>query len=162
MKKIILIILLVLVGSSLTACAGFVSANDASFLEEINGLKNSHPECFGLDVTNGLNVLVFDNNGQWNIRLVSGNKEHYSLKEAVESTRVLPLTLKESKTIIRNYGLPDEKVFLHPYQEEASSYYMMIDESLKTRISDAFENKYQVFDEFKSEFDPSIDSTPNQ
>ena len=165
MKRIILFVLLVLVGSSLTACSVSGDAKqpdtDAAFLEEINELKESHPECFGLDVTNGLNVLVFDNYGQWSIRIVSGSKDHYSLKECVESTLILPLTLNEAKTVLKDYGLPDEKVVLRPYQEE-SSFYMKIDESLKNRIRDAFENKYIVSDEFKKVFDPDIDSVPNQ
>ena len=160
MKKLVTIFLLLFCGFSIAACSNSKDIAQAEkrtlAQEELQSLRDSHPEFFGLDTTDGLNVLVFDNAGLWVIRFVPGSKDHYALKEVVESTLVLPLTLDEAKSLLVYYDLPDDKVVLHPYQDEYS-YLMKIDDSLIQRISDAFDHRYLVGEEFKKFYDPTID-----
>ena len=164
MKKLVTILLLLCCGFSIAACNNSedIARTEKRTLaqEEVQSLKEVHPEFFGLDTTNGLNVLVFDNAGQWVIRFVPGSKNHYALKEVVEATLVLPLTLDEAKSLLVYYDLPDDKVVLRPYQDEYS-YLMKIDDSLIQRISDAFDHRYLVGEEFKKYYDPAIDTISN-
>ena len=60
------------------ACTG--SKKETLSPEEVQQLQEAHPQFFGLDMSDGLNILVF-NGGKsgvdWTVRLVPGNKDHY-------------------------------------------------------------------------------------
>ena len=113
--------------------------------KEAQSLKNSHPDCFGLDVAEGLNVLVFENrSGEFAIRLASGSIVNWTSEEALKATSHKALTVEECKIMLIFYGLPDDKIQLRPYQDPLSSYLMTIDDSLVNRIAGAFDNRYKV------------------
>lgn len=145
--------------ADVTTDIGTVSQTSVKEEKMIDDLKASHPECFGIDVSEGLNVLVFENMmREYEIRLEPGNKDHYAWSEATKVTDYAALTLEEAKTILDYYGLPDDKITLRPFQD-MSSYLMTVDDALFTRIANAFDNRYQVGGQFFEEYDPEIDGT---
>ena len=128
--------------------------------EELEHLKAVYPEYFDLDTSKGINVLVCDDlNGEWIIRLVSGEKECFSLTESVWITRHQHiLTLEEAKKILLYYNLPDEEVFLRPYNDFFSPYgWQTFDDEFASRIASAFDHRYQVGSEFLQQYDPETD-----
>ena len=144
------------------ACTG--SKKETLSPEEVQQLQEAHPQFFGLDTSDGLNVLVF-NGGKsgvdWTVRLVPGNKDHYALSEGVESTTYLPLTVDEAKKVLIYYGLQDEKITLRPYDDLMASSYtlsmLMEDGNYLTEMAEAFDNRYRVGEVFKCVYDPEID-----
>lgn len=134
--------------------------------EEIGQLEEAHPQFFGLDTAEGLNVLVYGGGkaGDWAVRLVPGSKDHYGLTESIEVSTYLPLTLDEAKTLLIYYGLPDEQVILRPYDDPMASGYtlsmLMEDESYLTQMAEAFDDRYSVGEIFEAVYDPETDKLP--
>ena len=156
MNRVILVLLCTFLAFSITACAeeGTTPISSEEEIEseimtldpkEAQLLKKAHPDCFGLDTREGLNVLVFEKrSGKFEIRLAPGNKTHWTFEEATRATFYSALTLEECKKMLQFYHLPDDKVYLRPYQDPLSSYLMTIDEALEKRIAGTFDNRYKV------------------
>lgn len=162
MKKLICVFMVVILVFSVVLYAKH--KQDTLFAEEIQKLQEEHPQYFGLDTSEGLNVLVYgdDKIDFWSIRLVPGNKDYYSIYEdALASKTYGPLSLEEAKMILTYYDLPDETVILHPYDcWSISSYklaHLLEDETYLTRMAEAFDNRYQVGEEFPVIYIPEID-----
>lgn len=165
MKKITCVFIVVVLILSVMLYAKH--RKDALFAEEIQALQERYPQYFCLDTEEGLNVLVYgdDKINFWSIRLVSGNKDYYSIYEdTVAGKTYEPLSLENAKMILEYYGLPDEMVILHPYDNWVISSYklshLLEDETYLTRMAEAFDNRYQVGEEFPVIYVPEIDGLP--
>lgn len=118
--------------------------------EEVKSLEAAHPDAFGLDVTKGLKVLAFgDNEGYFRFRLISGALDHYPAEIYAPASRYKALTAEEVQKMVLFYGLPDEKVTLHPWQNPLSSYLMRIDEELLQDLREVFDNRFELGQEIK-------------
>ena len=165
MKKTILVFLILSFVILAISCAN--AKKETISPEEAKQLREAHPQFFDLDTSEGLNVLVY-NGGKsgvdWNVRLVPGNKDHYSLAEGIQSTTYLPLTVAEAKKVLLYYGLPDDKITLRPYDDPMASAYtlamLMEDQNYLTQMAEAFDNRYRVGEIFQSVYDPEIDKLP--
>ena len=151
----------------LSAVVGGVILHRVSvFREEIRRLQEEYPLYFQLDTSEGINVLVYgdDKIDFWSVRLVSGNKDQFSIYEDTRySYDNPPLTLEDAKTILDWYDLPDEAVILHPYDNwQVSSFklsHLMEDPTYLPRMAEAFDNRYHVGEEFPVVYDPELDGT---
>ena len=122
---------------------------------EAKQLKSAHPDAFGLDTSEGLKVLAFgDNKGHFGFRIISGSLDYYPVSIAIPATVYPDLTVEETKKLLLFYGLPDEQVTLHPWQEGISSYLMKIDDKLLQDLSEAFDNRYEIGPEIKEDLSP--------
>ncbi len=118
-------------------------------------LRSKHPDAFDLDTSEGLKVLAFgDNMGSFRFRIISGNLDYYPIKTMAEASKYKALTVEEVKQVLLIYGLPDEKVTLHPWQEGLSSFRMTIDDKLLQDLSGAFDNRYEIGSEIKEDLSP--------
>ena len=119
---------------------------------EVSRLKNTHPDCFGLDTTEGLHVLAYEvRKGEFEFRLVSGNKDHFTWEEAMKSTYYRSLTLEELKKMLLFYHLPDEKIHLHPWRDPMCNYMVPIDDSYIRRLSEFIDNRFDVEEQWREE-----------
>ena len=118
--------------------------------EEVKSLEAAHPDAFGLDASKGLKVLAFgDNEGYFRFRLISGALDHYPAEIAAPASRYKALTAEEVQKMVLFYGLPDEKVTLHPWQDPLSSYLMRIDDALLQDLREVFDNRFELGQEIK-------------
>ena len=153
MKKVItavLTILLLLFSGCVTT--DVLPSKETAAPEELQRLREWHPECFELDTTEGINVLMFyDGTGNWQVLLVSGSKDHYSMEEAGTAMAwYIPLTVEETKTILLFYDLPDEQIILRPYDGWPSSYGSPRSSEDQRKMAGAFDNRYRVGDLFQT------------
>ena len=166
MKRIALVLLILSVAVSTISCGE--TKKETISPEEAKQLRETHPQFFDLDTSEGLNVLVY-NGGKsgvdWSVRLVPGNKDHYSLFEGIQATTYLPLTVAEAKKVLIYYGLPDNKIILRPYDDPMASSYtlakLMEDPAYLTQMAEAFDNRFRVGETFKSVYDPEFDNVKN-
>ena len=113
--------------------------------EEAKILQTAHPDAFGLDASQGLKVLAFgDNKGYFQFRIISGSMDSYPASISIPATRYRSLTVEEVKKVLVFYHLPDEKITLHPWQCNISSYRMTIDDELLEALEKAFDGRYEV------------------
>ena len=118
--------------------------------EEVKRLQAAHPDAFGLDVTKGLKVLAFgDNSGHFVFRLIPGELDYYPAEVYAPASKYKALTAEEVRKMVLFYGLPDEKVTLHPWQDPLSSYLMRIDEELLQDLREVFDNRFELGQEIK-------------
>jgi hypothetical protein len=118
--------------------------------EEVKSLEAAHPDAFGLDASKGLKVLAFgDNEGYFRFRLISGELDCYPAEVYVPASKYKALTAEEVRKMVLFYGLPDEKVTLHPWQDPLSSYFMRIDDALLQDLREAFDNRFELGQEIK-------------
>ena len=157
MKKIIAIVLMLLMASISLLFSGCVTTDvlpskETAAPEELQRLREWHPECFELDTTEGINVLMFyDGTGNWQVLLVSGSKDHFSMEEAGTAMEwYIPLTVEETKTILLFYDLPDEQIILRPYDGWPSSYGSPRSSEDQRKMAVAFDNRYRVGDLFQT------------
>ena len=167
MKKRICIIVAVILIIGLSVLLFAKHRQNVLFAEEIERLREAHPLYFELDTSEGINVLVYgdDKIDFWSIRLVSGNKDYFSIYEdAQNSVAYGPLSLEDAKLILEYYNLPDEMVILHPYDNWVISSFklshLLEDETYLPRMAEAFDNRYQVGEEFPVIYIPEIDGYP--
>ena len=166
-KRTYIFIVVILVVLIVSALLYVKHKNDMLFAEEIQKLQEKYPLYFCLDTSEGLNVLVYgdDKIDFWSIRLVSGNKDYYSIYEDVVAGKTYePLSLEDAKLILEYYDLPDEMVILHPYDNWLISSFklshLLEDETYLTRMAEAFDSRYQVGEEFPVIYVPEIDGYP--
>ena len=157
MKKIIAIVLMLLMASISLLFSGCVTTDvlpskETAAPKELQRLREWHPECFELDTTEGINVLMFyDGTGNWQVLLVSGSKDHFSMEEAGTAMEwYIPLTVEETKTILLFYDLPDEQIILRPYDGWPSSYGSPRSSEDQRKMAVAFDNRYRVGDLFQT------------
>lgn len=162
-KRTCIIIAVILVVLILSVVLFTKCRKDALFAEEIQKLREEHPQYFDLDTSEGLNVLVFRNgtNGVWIIRLVPGNKDYFSILEGVQFGLYDAMLVEEAKMVLQYYDLPDEMVILRPYDDPIVSSHtlamFMREENFLIEMAEAFDNRYQIGEIFELVYVPEID-----
>ena len=107
-KKILIIVLCLIMLFSLSAC------NDAA------SLKEKYPEYFGLSTFKGLEVYVWQMAPEsYSFGLMEGTNRWKTPEELMNLKGV---STEEMKGILSSYDIPDENVFIIPYQHPVSSY----------------------------------------
>ena len=163
LKKCICIIFAVILIIGLSAFLFAKHRQNVLFAEEIEKLREEHPQYFDLDTSEGLNVLMFraSPTSAWRVRLVPGSKDHYSIHEGIQASTYMSLDLEETKLMLRYYDLPDEMVILRPYDDPIVSGYtlemLMQEENFMPDLAEAFDHRYQIGEIFELIYVPEID-----
>ena len=121
--------------------------------EDARRLKKEHPECFGLDKTDGLTVLGIPKNptGNFSFYILSGNKKSFTQQETVEKSKQLPLDLADTKKMLTFYGLPESQIHLRVYIPVWSSAQNEITEVIRKNLGEEFDNRYKLEEDFKDQ-----------
>jgi len=88
----------------------------------IDDIQEKYPQYFGLDTSNGLDVIVWqmaENNYNFGL-LPHTYEERYWLSD--ELTELKSVRLDDMRAIIESYGIPQEKIYIVPWQNPLSSY----------------------------------------
>ena len=88
----------------------------------VSELQEKYPQYFGLDTSNGLDVIVWqmaENNYNFGL-LPHTDEERYWLSD--ELTELKSVRLDDMRAIIESYDIPREKIYIVPWQNPLSSY----------------------------------------
>ncbi len=92
-------------------------------------LQERFPEYFGLSAFKGLELYVWQMApGSWYCGLMEGTNR---LKTEEELRSLPPATVQEMRTILAAYDVPEEEIFVIPFNHPLSSYAYPIDEALE-------------------------------
>ncbi len=128
--------------SSVSAvCKGYGLA-DVTIYSEANRLKEKFPNYFGLDVSNGLSVYIWQEaEGAYSCGLLPGKNTDYT-KEELWELQKSPATLDEMKTIILGYlergTVLKSDITVNALVMPHSSYYYTVDDEYIRGLNDLF------------------------
>lgn len=122
-------------------CKGY-SLADVTIYSEANRLKEKFPNYFGLDVSNGLSVYIWQEaEGAYSCGLLPGKNTDYT-KEELWELQKSPATLDEIKTIILGYlergTVLKSDITVNALVMPHSSYYYTVDDEYIRGLNDLF------------------------
>ena len=110
-------------------------------------LRVSHPECFELDASNGLTVMVASfAKENYRCTLCAGYIDETSLTP-MEINQIynegiynegIAFNIETMKAILQTYHLPEEKIHIVPVQSVYSSYLYNIDDEYRAKLQEMF------------------------
>ncbi len=122
-------------------CKGY-SLADVTIYSEANRLKEKFPNYFGLDVSNGLSVYIWQEaEGAYSCGLLPGKNTDYT-KEELWKLQKSPATLDEMRTIVSDYAeqgmVSKDDITVNALVMPHSSYYYTVDDEYIRSLNDLF------------------------
>ena len=160
-KRVIMLIVLFALLAALLVCAldwavrngrGISPAASAEAVPagDIGALRERYPEYFDLSGFKGLEVYVWQTaEDSFRCGVLMGTNRNKTEEEIV-ALGANSASADEMKLILSSYDVPDEDVFLIPCVMPLSNCFYEIDDSLRNRIGELFDNKYPVVDYYFS------------
>ncbi len=98
---------------------------------EITALRSQYPEYFGLDMSKGLKVYVWQMaESSYSCALISGTDE----RSEIEIGMMKGVTIEQMRLILSTYGLEEKEIEVVPFHNSISSYWYEIDNDYKVWI----------------------------
>lgn len=117
----------------------------------IEMLKKKYPHLFGLDVSGGVNVYIWQMaHNSYSCVLRPKSERVPDLKEILGYSGT---SIEEMRQILSSYDLPREKVSVIPVIHPLSSYGYTIDEAYQAMLEDVFWNAEMLYDTVRYDID---------
>ena len=125
-KPVSLMLGMVLIPCMISACSRNIGETDTKKLsDEQNALLKTFPEYFGLDASDGLDVVVWEMSGSvYSFGLLehSDDQRDWLSDEFMKFCGTPGTNAEQMKTILSSYTINEEKVYILPWQNPVSSY----------------------------------------